>query len=159
MKVPELKDSLCGLKLETGCKIIGFIYLITSFTMFITYARIEYDHYTLRMEVTEEYEKTMNLEMMKVLITIIDAIVGIITSTLLLIGAYKKKPFFLLPWIILRAIFTLRYISISLYKLIEKDVNIYDLGKVTVEVISIYLWLIVYSFYKHLKIQEDGIYA
>ncbi|PBC30656.1 uncharacterized protein LOC107997203 [Apis cerana] len=112
---------------------------------------------------------TLNVEWKTILIDIVDqSIVRIIfainlcmtilISTLLIVGALKKKTFLMLPWVVLGLILAVGLLVSVLYTsimfFIYHDVIIGILwliiGLLTI-VIYVYLWLVVYSYFQQLR--------
>ncbi|XP_006619912.1 uncharacterized protein LOC102677302 [Apis dorsata] len=112
---------------------------------------------------------TLNVEWKTILIDIVDqSIVRIIfainlcmtilISTLLIVGALKKKTFLMLPWVVLGLILavgllvSVLYTSIMFFVYHDVIIGILWLiiGILTI-VIYVYLWLVVYSYFQQLR--------
>ncbi|XP_003695169.1 uncharacterized protein LOC100864793 [Apis florea] len=112
---------------------------------------------------------TLNVEWKTILIDIVDqSIVRIIfainlcmtilISTLLIVGALKKKTFLMLPWVVLGLILavgllvSVLYTSIMFFVYHDVIIGILWLiiGLLTI-VIYVYLWLVVYSYFQQLR--------
>uniref|UniRef100_A0A1B0CGC0 Uncharacterized protein n=1 Tax=Lutzomyia longipalpis TaxID=7200 RepID=A0A1B0CGC0_LUTLO len=90
-------------------------------------------------------------------IVIVSCVIGLIVTALVIVGAKRRRPGLLLPWIVIGAIkliLGMTYSTSQIYNTFSQGVGIVILNILIVVLsygITIYLWLVVYSFYKELR--------
>jgi hypothetical protein len=144
--LPVLDHFLCGYSLQIGTIITGWlglgtvvVHLLTVVVYFLSYGRQIPDWELLILSAVVE---------------------GLISSSVLgflLYGAYKKKPSFMVPYLILSAISiitsSLVVIGFGAYAFLYSP----GIGAITLVIgglivaVSAYLWLVVYSYYQQLN--------
>ncbi|XP_075233248.1 uncharacterized protein LOC142331313 [Lycorma delicatula] len=178
MGLPTVKESCCGCALETGTKIIGYVHLILSCVLFLFVGTVAA---TILGEGTDvetstvspvptELPKNETMVFGKVtshqfglvvsaFIALAPAVVGI-SSLLLLIGAKKKMPYLLLPWLVGMTVLILTYMGLLLIFLFilctDGSLDKHFISVFTKIGVSCYCYLVVYSFYKELRDDEES---
>ncbi|EFX85635.1 hypothetical protein DAPPUDRAFT_300224 [Daphnia pulex] len=143
----------CGFSLQTGTKILGWLYLIGGFLLMLKIAMMMPDH----------PETNILIGVM------VGSVVWNAVNILLLFSAHKNsRPSLMLPWLICKAVIVLVGIGLEVFwsiSLIMEDQldnanqRVIGFGK-EIEILfffafgsalGIYFWLVVYSYYQQLK--------
>lgn len=179
MVLPTVKESCCGCALETGTKIIGYVHLILSCVLFLFFGTVistilsenpDFETSTESPIATEPSRTDNNIFLGKVtsrqfglvvsaFIALAPALVGIL-SLLLLIGAKKKMPFLLLPWLAGMTFLILIYMGLLILFLII----LFTDGSLDKHFVSVfikigvccYCYLVVYSFFRELRDEKKN---
>ncbi|KAK9496366.1 hypothetical protein O3M35_011760 [Rhynocoris fuscipes] len=187
MALPILDRSVCGLSIKTGSLIIGYLSLahaILSIIQVVSYTVVfaEYPQYfeNFTSSDTPEFddpsvrEKRMQLAMSVVISIIVAcvifAVANLIIDILFVVGIHKKRPNFMLPWIVLSGVgcvLVLSFLGLGAVGLVITFVQALISGTAAtffsflavmilytmLSVISIYCFIIVYSYYRTTKDQ------
>ncbi|RZF46515.1 hypothetical protein LSTR_LSTR009297 [Laodelphax striatellus] len=140
MVLPRLEQSVCGLSLETGSKIIGYFSLVNRAVIMISSLMQEQSH-------TGGSKADKSALLIEVVATIVVFALISIFDILMLVGVYKKRPSFMFPWIIVQAI----YICLILIGAIFSGSVAAIIGGIIGACITFYFLLIVNSHYHNLK--------
>ncbi|XP_046634312.1 uncharacterized protein LOC124313432 isoform X2 [Daphnia pulicaria] len=132
----------CGFSLQTGTKILGWLYLIGGFLLMF------------RIAMMMPYHPETNI----LIGAMVGSVVWIAVNILVLFSAHKNsRPSLILPWLICKAVLILVGIGLGLFlSIYGMQVNqLVTFGIVFFfafgSALGIYFWLVVYSYYQQLK--------
>ncbi|XP_075232576.1 uncharacterized protein LOC142330973 [Lycorma delicatula] len=156
MGEPILKESCCGCTLEVGSKIIAWFNIV-----FLTIASLIFVIVIIIFTTVSSDNKDLPPEFRHISAAVI-VVVGIILVFSLLIvvffivGVYKKRPGYMLPWLILTGIGLVLSVLVLLVYIFNIGINLALLQQIVTLAIRTYLFLVVYSYYQELKGGESG---
>lgn len=146
--IPQLDQCCCGCQLRTGSKFVGWIGAIFGTIAFILYLLIGIGVISDPNEAKDTASAVKTLAIITAVICLLRALFSIS----LLIGAYKEKISYYLPWLIYAAV-SLVLQLIVLITLIAYGADISRiLESLSTLCIDVYFVLVVYSDYR----QQNG---
>ncbi|EFX85636.1 hypothetical protein DAPPUDRAFT_127578 [Daphnia pulex] len=156
----KVNHCCCGCSLQTGTKIIGWLYLVSEIIAIVMLVLVE----VLPEEQTSQTttSETGNSETFAIMeiTSIVTAAIKILVTVPLLIAAYKNsRPMLLLPWLICAIVTALMAIGTGIASVINssgKETFFNEIIANTVvnflgSALTIYYWIVVYSFYRRLR--------
>lgn len=151
MGVPQLEQCCCGCQLRTGTKFIGWAGVILGIICFI-YILLYILDVAIPDAIKEEIQK-LNVPLGYLLA---GTLLPIVFSILLLIGVYKEKISYYLPWIIYAIIATVMDVVVVITMMFGHV----DVGSIIGAILGIcfnvYFILVVYSDYRQQKEHGQG---
>ncbi|XP_015127802.1 uncharacterized protein LOC107048876 isoform X2 [Diachasma alloeum] len=146
----RVNSCCCRWSLRFGTLFTGFLGIILSIATILLILLADME---IRMVIVDIFSKTVTR-----IIVIINLFMTIFISSLLIYGAWKKKRFLMLPWIVLGLMIAIGLLISIFYTAISHMINISIWGGVLwlvigliVFVIYVYLWVVVLSYHRQLK--------
>ncbi|EFX85637.1 hypothetical protein DAPPUDRAFT_313845 [Daphnia pulex] len=142
--------SFCCCKLQTGTKIIGWLYLVVEMIGLIGIVT------SVIMFMTSDNGHSQEFPIIAIVYIVSVAMMIAATIPLFIATYQKKRPKLVLPWLICAAVSTSIAAVTVLYQLyftivlevIETPLIVYFVATAVLSALKIYYWIVVYSFYR-----------